>query len=71
MVNVKQTVNGTKLVLEIDLSKTFGPSASGKSIQIASSEGNVSVEGYPEVKLGLNVYTKNKAQQPPKKGKKA
>jgi hypothetical protein len=49
-------VDGDKLMLIVDLSQEFGPSASGKSITIASTEGNISVPGYEEVKIGLNVY---------------
>lgn len=68
--NMKQTLNGEKLTIEIDLTQKHGPSGSGKSITIASSGGNISVEGRPDVKLGLNVYTKNTNHQPAKKGKK-
>jgi hypothetical protein len=49
-------VNGSKLVIEIDLSQDLGPSKSGKTILIASSEGNVGVPGREDVKVGLNVY---------------
>ena len=55
-VEIKQT--GTKLIIEVDLAKEFGPSASGKSINIASTEGNVSLQGPGDIKLGLNVYRK-------------
>jgi hypothetical protein len=56
--NVKMTVNGDKLLIEVDLSKSFGPSASGKTTIIASTEGNQAVDGREEVKVGVNVYTK-------------
>ena len=60
MNNIKATVSpdGNTLTLEIDLTKRNGLSSSGKSISIASTEGNVSVEGHPEVKMGINVYVK-------------
>jgi hypothetical protein len=58
MKNVEMTVNGDILTIEVDLSKTFGKSSSGKSTIIASTEGNVSVPGRDEIKIGLNVYTK-------------
>lgn len=58
MKNVKMTVNGDKLLIEVDLSKSFGPSASGKTTIIASTEGNQAVDGREEVKVGVNVYTK-------------
>jgi hypothetical protein len=56
MKNVEIKVDGNKLMLIVDLSQEFGLSASGKSITVASTEGNVSVPGYEEVKIGLNVY---------------
>jgi len=56
MLNVKPRVEGNKLILEIDLSKDFGPSSSGKSLIVASTQGNVSIPGRDDVKLGLNVY---------------
>lgn len=56
MNNVEMKVEGDKLTIEVDLSKNFGPSASGKTIQIASTLGNKQVkEG---VFMGLNVYKK-------------
>lgn len=57
MKNVQMTVDGSILTLKIDLSKEFGPSSSGKTIIIASTEGNVSVPDR-DVKVGLNVYKK-------------
>ncbi|MHB1645630.1 MAG: hypothetical protein ACYCSW_03870 [bacterium] len=58
MKNIEMNVNGDILTIKVDLSKTFGKSSSGKSTIIASTEGNVSVSGKEEVKIGLNVYTK-------------
>jgi ABC-type polar amino acid transport system ATPase subunit len=58
MKNVEMTVDGDVLSITVDISKTFGKSSSGKSTIIASTEGNVSVTGRDEVKIGLNVYTK-------------
>ncbi len=57
MKNVEMTVEGNLLTIKVDLSKEFGPSASGKTIIIASTEGNVTIEGRTE-KIGLNVYRK-------------
>lgn len=59
MKNVKLTVNRDKLLIEVDLSKQFGPSSSGKSIVIASTEGNQPV-GKDDIKIGLNVYKPNR-----------
>jgi hypothetical protein len=58
MKNIDMQIKDGKLVIVVDLHKQFGPSSSGKSIIIASSEGNVSVPGHEEVKVGLNIYKK-------------
>ena len=58
MKNVEIKLEGNILTIEIDLTKEFGPSSSGKTIIIASTEGNVAVEGHEEAKIGLNVYKK-------------
>ena len=60
MKNVEISVTGDKLHIEVDLSQDFGPSSSGKSITIASTEGNKAVPGKEDVKIGLNVYKPNK-----------
>jgi hypothetical protein len=57
MKNVHLSVDGNILTITVDLSKDFGPSSSGKTIIIASTEGNVSVPDRDE-KVGLNVYRK-------------
>ena len=57
MKNVQMTVEGNILTIKIDLSKEFGPSSSGKTIIIASTEGSVSILDREE-KVGLNVYRK-------------
>ncbi|MCP9463587.1 MAG: hypothetical protein NNA25_02185 [Nitrospira sp.] len=57
MKNVEMTVEGTILTIKVDLSKEFGPSASGKTIIVATTEGNVPIPNRPE-KVGLNVYRK-------------
>ena len=58
MKNVELDLQGDNLVITISLKKTFGPSASGKNIIIASTEGNQSIPGKEEegIKIGLNVY---------------
>jgi hypothetical protein len=58
MKNVEMKVEGDRLVITVDLSKEFGESKSGKSITIASTDGNVSVPGREEIKIGVNVYRK-------------
>ena len=54
--NVDMKVEGSKLVITVDLDKNFGLSKSGKSHIIATTEGNISIPGRPEVKMGLNIY---------------
>jgi len=56
--NVEISVEGTVLTVKVDLSKEFGPSSSGKTIIIATTEGNVSIPGAEDKKIGLNVYRK-------------
>jgi len=58
MKNIEMSIDGNILTIKVDLSKDFGPSASGKTIIIASSEGNQSIPGKEEAKIGLNVYKK-------------
>ncbi len=57
MKNVEMAVDGNTLIIKVDLTKEFGPSSSGKTIIIASTEGNQSVPNRDE-KIGLNVYKK-------------
>ncbi len=58
MKNIEMTTEGNILTITVDLSQRFGKSSSGKSTIIASTEGNLSVPGNEEIKIGLNVYTK-------------
>jgi hypothetical protein len=57
MKNVELSVKGNTLTVTVDLTKEFGPSSSGKTIIIASTEGNFPLPGRREV-VGLNVYRK-------------
>jgi len=56
MKNVEMKVNNNILTITVDLSKEFGLSSSGKNIIIASTEGNISIPGFDEKKIGLNIY---------------
>ena len=58
MKNVEMKVEGNILTIKVDLTKDFGPSSSGKTIIIASTEGNIAIPEKEEVKIGLNVYKK-------------
>ncbi len=57
MKNVELSVKGNILTITVDLTEEFGPSSSGKTIIIASTEGNFPLPGRTEV-VGLNVYRK-------------
>lgn len=58
MKNVELKIEKKKLIVEIDLSKEFGPSESGKTVIIASTEGSQKI-GHEDFVLGLNLYKKN------------
>jgi len=58
MKNVETKIDGKILTIKVDLSKTFGPSKSGKTVIIASTEGNQPLQN--GVVMGLNVYKKQK-----------
>jgi hypothetical protein len=45
-----------KVVLTFDPSKDFGPSSTGKSLKVASTDGNLDVPGVPGLKVGLNAF---------------
>jgi len=57
MKNVQMSVEGNILTIKVDLSKEFGPSSSGKTVIVASTEGSITVPDRQE-KIGLNVYKK-------------
>ncbi len=57
MKNVEMNIEGNILTIKVDLTKEFGVSSSGKSIIVASTEGNYALPGREE-KVGLNVYRK-------------
>jgi len=58
MKNIDMVVVGDVLTIKVNLSKRFGKSSSGKSIIIATTEGNQSIPGNDDIKIGLNIYTK-------------
>ena len=58
MKNIEMSTEGNILTIKVDLGQRFGKSSSGKSTIVASTEGNQSVPGHAEIKIGLNVYTK-------------
>jgi hypothetical protein len=58
MKNCEMKLTGNILTITVDVSKDFGKSASGKSVIIATTEGNVSVPDTDGIKIGLNIYKK-------------
>lgn len=56
MQNIAFQVHEGTLVITIDLNQELGTSASGKSVIIATTGGNVPVPGYENIKIGLNVF---------------
>jgi len=58
MQNVEMKVEGQKLVLTVDLSKSHGPSSSGKTTIVGSTQGNQLIPGHPGVFVGVNVFKK-------------
>ncbi|MGI9059536.1 MAG: hypothetical protein ACR2H5_13245 [Ktedonobacteraceae bacterium] len=64
MQNVSFQVQDNQLVITVDLDQELGVSSSGKSIIIATTGGNVAltVPGYDEIKVGVNVYRPQQQQ---------
>lgn len=56
MKNIQMTVEGDILTIEIDLAEDLGPSKSGRTRLVATTSGNVEVEGTKDVKIGINAY---------------
>jgi hypothetical protein len=61
--NVMMSLDGTKLTIEVDLDEKAEPSMSGKTLIVATTQGNQEFAG---VRVGLNIY---KYAQPKVKGK--
>lgn len=57
MENLDIEVKGGKAIITIDLKKRLGPSASRKSVIVATTSGNQPIPG-TDVVLGLNAYVK-------------
>jgi len=57
MKNIETKVEGNILTIKVDLSQDHGPSSTGKTQIVATSQGNQPVPG-TNVKLGLNIYKK-------------
>ena len=55
--NIEATIKGDKLMLVINLKATTLRSVSGKSDVLATTNGNVKVEGTDGLKVGLNIFS--------------
>ena len=53
--NVKINIQGNELIITVDLNQNFGPSASGKSTIVASSQGYMQVPGEEGIGVNLNI----------------
>ena len=64
---MQATIKDGKLVIEIELQNPPVPSASGKTLVVASTHGNqktdIMIEGQPVI-IGVNAYIKKPATQP-------
>jgi hypothetical protein len=59
MQNIQTRIEGTKLIITLDASVNLGPSASGKTQMVATTQGNKQISvGGRAIYLGLNAYTK-------------
>jgi hypothetical protein len=59
MQNVQFQREGDLLIVKIDLSKDYGPSASGKTVIVASTRGNARIPGEDEAYIGINAFRRN------------
>lgn len=64
MQNVTLSREGDKLKIEIDLTKDFGPSSSGKTTLVASTRGSRPVPGAGDLFIGINCFRKTRAANP-------
>lgn len=56
MANVETKVESNKLIITVDLTKDEGPSKTGKTLIVATTNGFQRVgSSHPEVSFGLNV----------------
>ena len=56
MKNIDIDVKDDFLTIRIDLTKDFGISKSGKSMIVATTEGNKKIPGYENLRIGVNCY---------------
>jgi hypothetical protein len=56
MENISMKREGSRLLIEIDLARTIGPSSSGKTTIVATSHGNARIPGAEETFIGINCF---------------
>lgn len=56
--NVQVRIEGNKLLIEVDLTKEYGPSSSGKTTIVATTSGSCPVPYPGKISFGLNVFKK-------------
>ena len=56
MTNVEYEIQGEVLIIKVDTTKTYGPSSTGKSVKVASSNGFVNLE--KGIMFSINVNKK-------------
>jgi hypothetical protein len=56
MNNIEMVTSENILVIKIDLSKRIKKSASGKSTIVATTEGNKKIDGFENIRIGVNCY---------------
>ncbi len=59
MRNVKMEVEGNILRIEVDLSKDYGPSSTGKTLIISSTAGPKRIPGDKPISLNMTIFRKN------------
>jgi hypothetical protein len=60
MENVKMDRKGDVLTITVDLAYRGAKSSTGKTLRVASTEGNIACPGDEAIKVGLNVFTSAK-----------
>ena len=64
MPNIVTKIEKNKLIITVDLKETHGLSKSKKTIIIASTNGNVPIDGSDGAIMGINIYRKNPDYKP-------
>lgn len=59
MKNIELDIDDDVLTITIQLAERNGKSKSGKTTTVATTSGNVVLDGYPNLFLGLNLYEKD------------